>query len=228
MRFPKDTVAAIHDAAPYSTKIRWPAGAAEPQKNRVYWLQVEEEEKAAEEKAKRRSEYSPETHADVMAWMHFRRYGKWPEGYKPKKVKTARKRPDDVVLVIDFEVAGVRGWDATVVIYEDPDPVRHTGLKTRVKGGSSTLFLGEDREPAVEPTEMEPEKILTPESRGDREDKEDAFKLEHQVSIKTDELGRAEQKLLNQRRRGKRSKQAEEALKRRQKRRGEVDAGAPV
>jgi hypothetical protein len=222
MRFPKEIAAAIHDAAPHSTKIRWPAGAAEPQKNRVYWLQVEEEETAAEEKAKRRSEYSPETHADVMAWMHFRRYKKWPKGYKPKKAKTPRKRPDDVLLVLDYEVAGSRGWDVTVAIFEDPDPVRHTGLKTRIPAGPNPI------DQAPEPTEMEPEKIIAPESRSEREDREDAFKLEHQVSVKTDELGRAEQKLTNQRRRGKRSNLAEEALKRRRKRLDEVDAAASV
>jgi hypothetical protein len=218
MRFPKDTVAAIHDAAPYSTKIRWPAGAAEPQKNRVYWLQVEEEEKAAEEKAKRRSEYSPETHADVLAWMHFRRYGKWPVGYKPKKAKTVRKRPDEVVLVIDFEVAGKQGWDATVAIFEDPDPIRHTGLKTRVQGGSSTLFLGEDREPAVEPTEMEPEKILVPLSRSERERQEDVLEFEHDASVDEKKIAEQERKVHNLRRRGKRTTLAEAAVERAKKR----------
>jgi hypothetical protein len=222
MRFPKDTVAAIHDAAPHSTKIHWPTGAAEPQKGRVYWLQVEEEEKEREEKAKRRSEYSPETHAEVLAWMHFRRYGKWPKGHKPKKAKAARKRPDDVLLVLDVEVADSRGWEVTVAIYEDPDPVRHTGLKTKIAAGPNPI------DGLPEPTELEPEKIIAPESRGEREDKEDAFKLEHQVSIKSDDLTRAEQKLINQRRRGKRSKQAEEALKRRKKSLAEVDAAASV
>jgi len=222
MRFPKDTVAAIHEAAPHSTVIRWPAGAAEPQKNRVYWLQVDEELKEAEEKAKRRSEYSPETHTDVLAWMHFRRYKKWPEGYKPKKAKTARRRPDDVLLVLDVEPVGHRGWDVTVAIFEDPDPVRHTGLKTRIAAGPNPI------DSAPEPTEMEPEKIVAPESRSEREDREDAHKIEHEVSVHTKELGRAEQKLVNERRRGKRSKLAEQALERAKKRAAQVDAAAPV
>ncbi len=212
MRFPKDTVAAIHDAAPYSTKIRWPAGAAEPQKNRVYWLQVEEEEKAAEEKAKRRSEYSPETHADVIAWMHFRRYGKWPEGYKPKKVKTPRTRPDDVVLVLDFEVAGSRGWDATVAIFEDPDPVRHTGLKTKVPAGPNPI------DSAPEPTEMEPEKILVPLSRREREEQSDVLEFEHEASVDEKKIAEKQRTVLNLRRRGKRSILAEAAVERAKKR----------
>jgi hypothetical protein len=222
MRFPKETVAAIHDAAPHSTVIRWPAGAAEPQKGRVYWLQVEEEMKAAEEKAERRAEYSPETHADVLAWMHFRRYGRWPEGYEPKPVKVPRKRPDDVLLVLDVEPAGRRGWDVRVAIFEDPDPVRHTGLKTRVAGGPNPI------NGAPEPTELEPEKIVVPESRSEREDREDAHKVEHEISVHAKTIGRAEQKLANERRRGKRSKLAQQALERARKRAALVDAGASV
>jgi hypothetical protein len=217
MRFPKDTVAAIHDAAPYSTKVSWPAGAAEPQKNRVYWLQVEEEEKAAEEKAKRRSEYSPETHADVLAWMHFRRYKKWPEGYKPKKVKTTRKRPDDVVLVLDLEVVE-RGWGATVAIFEDPDPVRHTGLKTRVPAGPNPI------DGFQEPTEMEYEQILFWLSRREREELEDVLKFEHQASVDTKKIAEKQRKVHDLRRKGKRSVLAEAAVERAKKRAGALAA----
>ncbi|HYJ20827.1 MAG TPA: hypothetical protein VEW07_02245 [Solirubrobacterales bacterium] len=211
MRFPKDTVAAIHDAAPYSTKIRWPAGAAEPQKNRVYWLQVEEEEKAAEEKAKRRSEYSPETHADVLAWMHFRRYGKWPEGYKPKKAKTARKRPDNVLLVLDVEILE-QGWEATVAIYEDPDPIRHTGLKTKVPAGPNPI------DGFHEVTEMESEQIIYWLSRREREELEDVLKFEHQASVDGKKIAEKERKVYELRRRGKRSILAEAAVDRAKKR----------
>jgi hypothetical protein len=217
MRFDKETRTLIHEAVPNSVTIRWPAGAAEPQKGRIYWMQSLEDAK----REKERLEYSPPGHKDVMAKMHRHFYGTWPEGYKPPKRKGKRRKPDDVILVLDVKILD-RGWEATVAVFEDPDPVRHTGLKTKVPAGPNPI------DGFQEPTEMEFEKIVTPESRSEREDREDAFRLEHDLSVQNADVSRAEQKLANQGRRGKRSSLAQQALGRAKKRGELVDAGASV
>jgi hypothetical protein len=215
MRFDKETRAKVQEAAPGSTTIHWPVGQRQPEKNRTYRMQSAEEV----EKAAQRLEESPPRNRDVMAAMHSRRYGKWPEGYKPPRPKLRRpSSEDDCILVLDVMVADGGGWEAVVALFEEADPVRHTGLKTKVKGGSSTLFLGEDREPAVESTEMEPEKILVPLSRSEREAQDDLLKFEHQASVDQKKIAEKARKVQELRSKGKRSTLAEAALERTKKR----------
>jgi hypothetical protein len=194
--------------------ISWPPGEREPKKGRVYWLQSKEDAEEADKKAKARREHSPETHAEVMEGMHRRRYGKDPARLKKRRRETAsRPRAGDLrIMVIDTEILD-EGWEATVALYEDPDPVNHSGIKARVPGGPNHLYDG-----IHEPTETEPERLETPPSRTRRLEEEDALRLEHKASLGMAEVLKAEQKLLNQRRRGKRSKRDEEALKRSRRR----------
>jgi hypothetical protein len=209
MRFDKETRAKIHEAAPNSVTIKWPAGAAEPQKGRVYWLQSLEEAK----RDKERLEYSPPKQRDVLAAMHFHFYEIWPEGYEPTKRKGERRKPDDVILVLDVKILD-RGWEATVVLFEDPDPVRHTGLKTKVRGGDHPT----DKQFGSVATELEPEKILVPQSRREREEQEDVLTFEHEASVDEKKIAEKERTVHNLRRRGKRSTLAETAVERAKRR----------
>lgn len=209
MRFDKDTRTKIHEAAPNSVTIKWPAGAAEPQKGRVYWLQSLEDA----EREKERAQYSPPKQVDVLAAMHFHFYHRWPEGYKPTKRKGKRRKPDDVILVLDVKILD-RGWEATVALFEDPDPVRHTGLKTKVQGGSHPI----DKEMGSVATELEPEKMLVPPSRRKREEQEDVLAFEHEASVDGKRIAEKERTVHNLRRRGKRSLLAEAAVERARKR----------
>jgi hypothetical protein len=211
MRFDKETRTKIHEAAPNSVTIRWPAGAAEPQKGRVYWLQSLEDA----QREKERLEYSPPKQADVLAAMFLHFYHRWPEGYKPSKRKGKRRRPDDVIMVLDVNILD-RGWEARVALYQDPDPVLHTGLKTKVQGGSHPI----DKELGTVATELEPEKILVPQSRREREEHEDVLEFEHDASVDEKRIAEKARTVHNLRRRGKRSVLAEAAVERARKRAG--------
>lgn len=213
MRFDKETRAAIQEAAPGSATIKWPSGAGQPEKRRVYRMQAIEDV----QKAKGRLEHSPPSCADVMALMHKNRYGKWPEGYKPPKPKLRRpSKEDPCILVLDVEDLEP-GWGATVVMYEDADPVRHTGLKTKVPAGPHPIFGHQEK------VETEQEHILTAPSRREREDAEDALKIEHEASVDQSKIATAERKLSNERRRGRSGTQAARALER-AKKRAELDS----
>ncbi|HUB99114.1 MAG TPA: hypothetical protein VMS11_04760 [Solirubrobacterales bacterium] len=217
MRFPKKTVAAIHDAAPGTITVRWPGGA-EPQKGRVYWLQSAEDAKAAERKAKNRREYSPETHHEVLAHMYKRRYGKFPAGYKPKRRKAVRRKPPTVIHVVAVEILD-RGWEATVALFDDPDPVRHLPIKTRVPAGQDPL------DGFYVAVELEPEQIIVGLTRPEREDSEDTFKLEHQASVDSAEIRKWEKRIEEARRKRKPTHFAEAGLER-ARRRVALDAAA--
>lgn len=224
MRFCKETRALIHEAAPHPVTIPWPKGEREPKKGRLYWLQSEEDANEADKKAKVRREDSPDTHAEVMAGMHRRHYGKEPEGVKKKKRRretASRPRTGDLrIMVIDAEVLDM-GWEATVALFEDPDPVHHAGIKAKVPAGPNPI------DGFHEPAETEAEQVVTKPSRTRRLEEEDALKLEHKASFSMADVLKAEQKLLNQRRRGKRSKRDEEALKR-ARRRAELASADPA
>lgn len=208
MRFDKETRAAIQEAAPGSTTIKWPTGAGQPEKSRAYRMQAVEDV----EKAEGRLELSPPTCADVLAQMHLRRYGRYPEGYKPPKPKLRRPTKEDpCILVLDVEVLD-RGWEATVVMYEDPDPIRHTGLKTKVPAGVHPIFGHQEK------VELEAEQLVTAPSRSEREDAEEALKIEHEASVDQSKIASAERKLNNERRRGRSGTQAARALERSRKR----------
>lgn len=207
MRFDKETRTLIYEAAPYSTTIRWPAGAPEPEKGRVYWMQSLEDA----EREKARADYSPDTHADVMARMHLARYHQWPEGYKPPKAKAKRRKPDDVIQVLDVTILD-RGWEARVALFEDPDPKRHTGLKTKVPSGQNPIDKFQEK------TELEPEEMIVPKSRRQREEEDEALKLEHRTSVDHAELAKAERHLAGLRQRGKRCDLAEQAAERARRR----------
>lgn len=222
MRFPKETRALIHQADGNAITITWPPGAGEPQKGRLYWLQSEEQAKEAERREKARREASPDTHAEVLAGMHRRRYGTEPPppasiptvSGKPKKVRAKSARPtacDERILVIDTTILEV-GWEAKVVIYEEADPVNHLRLATKVPSGANPI------DGFQEPTELEPEHIPHRRSRREREEDEDALRTEHEVSVDRSKILDAEERLRRQRRKGKPGKLALSALDRARKR----------
>lgn len=214
MRFPKETRALIHEAGQNPVTVPWPAGEREPQKGRVYWLQNQEDAKEAERKAKARREHSPETCAEVLAGMHRRHYGTEPEGEKKKRRRAPATRPragDPRIMVIDAAILD-KGWEAKVALYVDPDPVAHLRVKAKVPAGPNP-FTGEH-----EPTQTEAEQMQPQPTWERRLEEEQALKLAHKASVSMSEAMKAEQKLLNQRRKGKRSKLAEEALQRARKR----------
>jgi hypothetical protein len=219
LRFPQETCAAIHEAYPNPITVKWPAGEAEPQKGRVYRLQKDEEVKAREQKAKDRRDYSPETHAEVMAKMEAAWYGGKPRRIKKKKRRhdTGRSFGDALIMVVDVEPIGPPGrnqFEVKAVLYMgDPDPVRHTGLKTKVHGGPDPITK------AYEATELEPEEMLIVPSRREREEGEDAIAIEHRVSVDpNEEVRRAEQHIKKLRAQGKRSVLAEQAVERAKRR----------
>jgi len=209
MRFDKDTRTLIYEAAPNAATIRWPAGAAEPQKGRVYWMQSLEDA----EREKERMEYSPPGHRDVMARMHLHFHGEWPQDYKPAKRKGKRRKPDDVILVLDVKILD-RGWEATVAVFEDPDPVGHTGLKTKIGAQPHPT----DKEFGSLPTELEPEEMWAPKTRRQREEEDSALKAEHAASVDHAELLRAEKRQADQRRKGRGGMLQQEALERARRR----------
>jgi hypothetical protein len=218
MRFDKETRAAIQEAAPGSALIKWPTGTGQPEKGRTYRMQAIEDV----EKAEGRLEHSPPTCADVLAQMHKRRYGKWPAGHKPPKPKLRRPTKEDpCIIVLEVSVLD-RGWEAAVSLFEDPDPIRHTGLKTKVPAGPHPLFGYNEK------VETEPEQIVTAPSRSEREDAEDALKIEHQCSIDRSKIATAERKLSTERRRGRSGTQAARALERVKKRAELVSAETAV
>jgi hypothetical protein len=223
MRFDKEARTAIYEASPAPATISWPAGAPQPEPGKLYWLQSQEDAKKAQE----RREYSPATCAEVMADMH-NRLNADKKKRKPKRRRRPTGRPtigDPRIKVLDAEILE-EGWKATVTLYEDPDPVLHTGLKTRVPAGQNAI----DPELGYEPAELEPEQIAeTPfEKHRRRLEEQEALKLENAASVDRSAAMKAEQKLLNQRRRGRQSKLKEEAVERAKKRAELVDAGAPV
>lgn len=225
MRFPKETVAAIHDSGGAPITVRWPAGK-EPEKGAVYYLASEEDAKDARKKAKGRREYSPETHVEVLAQMHKRRYGKFPHGYKPKKRRRPTRRPkkgDQQIKVVDVEILE-RGWNASLVLHAEPDPVNHTGLKTRVPGGSHPI----DKEWGTVATELEQEEIVVAQTRREREDEEESLKVESAASADRKEVDHLARKVAEQRGRGKPSKRTEEALSRATRRADRDSAAEPV
>lgn len=218
MRFPQETCAAIHDAYPNPITVKWPAGEAEPQKGRVYRLQKDEEVKAREQKAKDRRDYSPETHAEVMAKMEAAWYGQKPRKVKKKKRRqSGRSFGDALIMVVDTEPVGPPGrnqFEIKAVLYMgDPDPVRHTGLKTKVRGGPDPITK------TYESTELEPEEMVVAQSRREREESEDAIAIEHRVSVDpNEEVRRAEQHVKKLRSQGRRSTLAEQAVERAKRR----------
>ena len=208
MRFDKETRAAIQEAAPGAVTIRWPTGAAQPEKDRTYRMQALEDV----EKAEARLEHSPPKHADVMARMYFKHHGRWPEGYEPPKPKLSRPSKDDpCIKVLDVAVLD-RGWEATVALFEPADPHRHTGLKTKVPAGPHPIFGHNEK------VETEQEQIIVAPSRSEREDAANALEIEHKASVDHAEITKAARKLADERRRGRRGVQAEKALERARKR----------
>lgn len=221
MRFDKETRAAIQEAAPHPATIRWPSGAPEPEKGRVYWLQAVEEEKAREEKDKRRRQEHPETHADVMAQMHETFYGRKPKGYKPKRRARRPQRDVPRIRVLDTTILE-RGWEATVELFEVADPVQHVPMKAVVPAGPHPIFGYQEK------VQTEPEGMVVAPSRSEREDLEDALKAEHAVSVDHAELARLERKLANERHRGKPGKMVQAAVERARRRVEQTAAGLAV
>lgn len=224
MRFDKETRAKIQEAAPGSVTIPWPTGAPQPEKERTYRVQAIEDV----EKAEHRLKAHPETCRDVMAEMHYSNHGRYPKGYKPPRPKLRRpSREDPCILVTDVEVLEVgKGYLATVILWEEGDPIRHTGLKTRVEGGLDPLStIAGDPITGHTPTETESEQIITQPSRREREEADDALKLEHEASVDSAKIAEAQRKLKEQRRKGKPGKLAAMALEK-AKRRAESVAEA--
>jgi hypothetical protein len=214
MRFSKETRALIHEARPNPVTIPWPAGEREPQKGRVYWLQSEEDAKEAAKKAEVLREHFPETCAEVLAGMHRRHYGTEPNGKRKRRRPKPISRPkagDDRILVIDTTILD-KGWEAKVAIYEDPDPIQHLRVAASVPAGPNPI------EGYHELAETEPEQIKTPSSHELRREQEEALTIEHKGSIDKQEILKAERKLADQRRKGKNSKLAREAVDRAKRR----------
>jgi hypothetical protein len=216
MRFDKETRAKIHEAAPGSVTIRWPAGQRQPEKGATYRVQSAEDV----EKAQRRLEESPPKMKDVMAQMYKRKYKEWPEGYKPPRAKVPRpSKDDDMILVLGVEPADGCGWDATVALHEEADPIRHSGVKATVAGGLDPLStIAGDPITGHTSTEMEPEQIIVKQSRSEREDEADSLRIEHEASVDAKEIGRAQKRLSEQRRKGKTGTLAAQALERAKRR----------
>jgi len=229
MRFDKNTRALVQKAAPHPATIVWPKGEREPKVGRVYWLQSKEDAEEAVKKERARREHSPDTHAEVMAGMRRRLLGE--EADVEVKVKRGKRQPlaprpkagDHRILVIERTILN-KGWEATVVLYEDPDPTNHAGIKAKVPAGPNPL------DGIHEPTETEPEQILETlfQKHRRRLEEEASLKLEHAASVGRAEVTKAEQKLLKQRRRGKRSILAEQAVARARKRVDRVAADGSV
>jgi hypothetical protein len=219
MRFNKEARTLIHEAHPSPATIPWPSNAPQPEPGKLYWLQNEEDAKQEKE----RREYSPPTCAEVMADMHNRLHPG-----KPKRKAKHRRRPtgrptagDPRIKVLDVEILE-KGWEATVALYEDPDPVNHLRMKARIPAGPNPI------EGYQEPTETEPEQIISKPSRARREEEEQAIKIEHKASLDRSTIMKAEQKLLDQRRKGKPGRLAKAAVDRARKRSELVSAGADV
>lgn len=213
MRFDADTCQAIHDATPGSATIRWPAGAEQPEPGRVYWMQSRESLERAEAMRDERSE----TCREAMAKMYRRRYGRWPDGYKPRRKKSVGrpKNGDPMIKVVAVTILEV-GWEAEVTLFEDPDPRRHTGLKTRVPAGLNPI------DGFAEKVELESEQMveeLSPVVAARRRAEEkDALKTEHEASIDQTKIAEAERSLADQRRRGKTGDLQRVAIERSRKR----------
>jgi hypothetical protein len=223
MRFDKETRTQIREAAPGAVTIKWPAGAEEPQKGRTYRVQSLEEYKRAKEE---RIE-SPDTCREVLAQMHERPYGKKPEGYKPprrRRLATRALTEEDRIIVLDVEPIGPVGrnqWEATVALHEPVDPIRHLRVKARVPAGPHPI------EGHHEKAETEPEQIIAAPSRTEREDEDEALRVEHVASIDSAEIARLERKLTSERRRGKPGNRTRIALER-AKKRAELDSAAAL
>lgn len=214
MRFPQETCAAIHEASPNPITIKWPVAAAEPQKGRVYRLQKDEEVKEREAKARKQLEYSPKSCAQVMENMKAARYERDPVKVGPRRhhrTNTGRAAADAQVEVLAVTILE-RGWEVSVVLHDDPDPVLHTGIKAKMKAGANPQTK------VFEKAEYEPEKILVPRSRREREEAEDALKLEHRASIGEEAVKDAERIVKRQREQGRRSVLAEQAVERARRR----------
>lgn len=197
MRFDKETRTAIHEASPNAATIRWPAGAGQPEKGRVYWLQSAEELQRENERL--------DTCAEVMAAMKKKR---------PKKKRRSRNRPlkgDPCILVEDVEILH-RGWEVTVRLHHPPDPEPHLRLPTKVPGGLDPISG------SYVPTELEPQRMDPTQSRSEKEDAERALKIEHRASVDEAEIRKAEGKLQDQRRRGKSGRLAQAAIERSKRR----------
>ncbi len=218
MRFDKETRTQIREAAPGSVTIKWPAGAEEPQKGRTYRVQsLEEYEKAKKERIE-----SPDTCREVLAQMHERHYGTKPAGYKPlrrRRLATRSLTDEDCIIVVGIEPIGRKAWEATVSLHEEADPIRHLHMKARVPAGPHPL------EEIHEKVETEPEQIIVAPSRTEREDEDEALRVEHVASIDSAEIARLERKLASERRRGKPGKRTRIALER-AKKRGALDSAA--
>lgn len=251
MRFPKETRALIHRAGANPVSIPWPAGAAEPQEGRVYWVQSAED---LEAEHKRREE-SPDTCAEVMASMnpkppktkaeieeereenekaiavkaeavlrerfngdrrqmgHAEAVARFLLGERAKRRRNTRAplAGSERILVIDAEILDT-GWTVKVAQYEDPDPIHHLRVKGKVSAGPNPI------EGYQEPTELEPEQMPPVSDFERRREEEEALKIEHKASVDTAAILKAEDKLLKQRRKGKRSVLGERAVDRARKR----------
>lgn len=115
------------------------------------------------------------------------------------------------IRVIDSEIQE-SGWKATVELYEDPDPLQHLRVKAKVPSGPDPV------EGFQRSTELEPEQMKEQDSLERRREEEEALVVEHKGSVDRSLVMKAEQHLANLRRRGKRSKLAEEAVQRAKKR----------
>lgn len=176
MRFDKKTRAAIHKASPDAVVIDWPSLTEEPKKGGKYRLLKQETPAPADPDAPKKIR-EPETprHQDVMAEMHKKRYGRYPEGYRKPRAKRKSVGTAMRILVEDVQGDAAHGWKATVRLVTDP--VQHVRMKAKVPAGPDPITG------AQEPTETEPEHMPRQPSRTERVEEEEALKLEHKASV---------------------------------------------
>jgi len=215
LRFDSATRALIHEASPNPATITWPKGEREPKIGRTYLIQSFEEKRDHADRELARRENHPETHREVMAGMHKRHHGKEsPNAPKPKPL--SRKRAGCERIYVISRTILDQGWEAKVVLYEDPDPILHLPIKARA-GAIAPRFEEEDAGPSTA-TELEPEQRPHLMSRREREEAEEALRLEHSVSVDMAKAIKIEQSL-NERRKRRRPAPLQEAAIARAKRR---------
>ena len=224
MRFPKETVAAIHDSKGASITVRWPAGR-EPEKGGVYYLASEEDAKDAQEgkgsprvqprNSRRRSG------ADAQASLRQVPRRLQAQEAPPPNPPSQEGRPADQGDGCRDPGAGLERHSGSP---RRARPVRHTGLKTRVPAQQHPT----DKEFGFLPTELESEEIVVAQTRREREDEEESLKVESAASADSKEVDRLARRVADQKRRGKPSRRTELALERARKRVVVDSAGEPV
>jgi hypothetical protein len=220
MRFDKDTRALVKQAGeespPRAVSIDWPSENDQPRRGKTYWITAIEDLPTEEEIKARAKELRAEKRRLEGRWKaqgltKQERRRKWRAHRRWVRKTTTRRGPrtgDPRLIVLDFAEAD-DGWSALVVL--ETDPVRSLRIKAKVPRSWPGKPTGEFTE-----TEPEPMEISDHYRRLALENKMKANNAD-QNQLDADVLAK-EKKLLDQRRRGKASRFAEDAAKRARRR----------